>query len=369
MTEPAVVSAPASLPVGRAHFVPDVIWVPAPGGYRAVHRDHEPADWAAAVAADEPVTTQVDDGATPEDGLGRRSSSSSSQPSLVAAMLDAARLAPGMRVLEIGTGTGWTAALLSHRLGSAAVTTLEVDPGLAERARRTIELAGFHPTVVTGDGAAGYQPNAPYDRVLATCSVTSVPYPWVEQTRPGGQILTPWGSEYANGALTRLTTAGDGTASGHFDAMSLAFMRLRAQRGADCPWDGDGPGTPEHGTTELTSRQVYELVAPPGAFAVGLLVDECHKVVDEDDLVVWLHDVSSGSWARCEVTAGASRQLVAQYGPRRLWDEAERAHRWWTGQGRPGLERFGLTVTAAGQQAWLDDPGNLVPAVGVPALT
>jgi protein-L-isoaspartate O-methyltransferase len=355
-----VIVGEAALTVGRELFLPETIWMLVDGGYRAVSRQDAPAVWLAAASADEPVVTQVDDGATMPGQLGRRSSCSSSQPSLVSAMLDAASLAPGMRVLEIGTGTGWTAALLCERLGSDAVTTVEVDPALAERARAALDRAGDHPTVVTADGAAGHAERAPYDRVLATCAVGRVPFPWVEQTRPGGQILTPWGTGYHNGALARLTVDQGGAASGHFVPITLAFMRLRAQRTAPCPWHGDGPGIPDHSSTRLRSRQVYELIAAPGAFAVGLHMPDCHTMVDEDNLVVRLHDPDTGSWARCEVTPGASSHPVAQHGPRRLWDHAERAHTWWTEHGKPGLDRFGLTVTTDEQRVWLDHPTNTV---------
>jgi protein-L-isoaspartate(D-aspartate) O-methyltransferase len=355
-----VIASEATLTVGRELFLPDTIWIPAAGGYRAVTRQDEPETWLAAASADEPVVTQVDDGATMPGQLGQRSSCSSSQPSLVSAMLDAASLAPGMRVLEIGTGTGWTAALLCERLGADAVTTIEVDPTLAGQARAALDRAGYHPAVMPGDGAAGQAGRAPYDRILATCAVGQVPYPWVEQTRPGGQILAPWGTEYHNGALARLTVHSDGTASGHFAAVVLAFMRLRAQRTAPCPWDSDGPGTPDYGRTQLPSDQIYELIASPGAFAVGLHLPSCHKLVDEDHLVVRLHDPDTGSWARCEVTPGASSHPVAQHGPRQLWTEAERAHTWWVDHGRPALTRFGLTVTADDQRVWLDDPTHIV---------
>ena len=350
------------LPVAREAFVPALIWVSTSNGYQAVFRDQQPDVWQAAVDGDEPIVTQVDDGTTPPGQLGHHASSSSSQPSIVAAMLDAADLRPGMTVLEIGTGTGWTAALLSNRLGDQAVTTVEVDPALTEQARKALETAGFHPAVIRGDGAEGYPPHAPYDRVLATCAIGSVPHAWVEQTRPGGQILTPWGTEYCNGALARLTVAGDGAGSGHFAPVTLAFMRLRAQRTDECPWDDDGPGEPVESFTALTSGQVYELIGP-AAFAIGLRVQDCHKVVNEDTLTVRLHDPASGSWARCTATVGADRQPVAQYGPRRLWDEVEAGRAWWIEQDRPAAARFGLTVTAEHQQVWLDEPANVLVTV------
>lgn len=349
----------ATSTVARELFVPDVIWLPTDGGYRSVSRAEDPQAWQAAVDADDAVVTQVDDGTTPVGETGQRSSCSSSQPSLVAEMLDAAALESGMRVLEIGTGTGWTAALLSQQLGSGAVTTIEVDPVLAEQARAALDAAGFAPTVVVADGAAGHPAGGPYDRVLATCAVGSVPYAWVTQTKPGGQILTPWGTEYSNGALARLTVCGGSGASGRFDPLTLAFMRLRAQRADTCPWDRDGPGEPTvTRTTELSSEQIYECIAAPGAFAIGLRMPRCHKVVDEDDLVVALHDPASGSWARCEVTPGPGPHPVAQRELRRLWDELECAHAWWVEQGRPDLDRFGLTVTPEVQQVWLDDHTN-----------
>jgi protein-L-isoaspartate O-methyltransferase len=143
------------------------------------------------------IVTQVDDGTPLDlDAVGDLSTSSASQPSYVFRMLAAIAVQPGMRVLEIGTGTGYTAALLSARLGDRNVTTIEVDEDVADDAKRALTRAGFRPTVLLGDGARGYPPNARYDRVIATCLVRAVPYAWVEQTLPGGLILTPWGTAY-----------------------------------------------------------------------------------------------------------------------------------------------------------------------------
>jgi hypothetical protein len=85
---------------------------------------------------------------------------------------------------------------------------------------------------------------------------------------------------------------------------------------------------------------------------------QCHKVVDEDNLIVRLHDPDSGSWARCEVTLGATSHPVAQHGPRRLWEEAEEAHTWWTEHDKPELDRFGLTVAPGKEWVWLDQPDS-----------
>lgn len=84
-------------------------------------------------------------------------------------------------------GTGYNAALLAHRLGAENVVSVEVDPAVADAARVALDRAGFGAvTVVTGDGVDGYADGGPYDRVLATVAVASVPPSWVAQTCPAG---------------------------------------------------------------------------------------------------------------------------------------------------------------------------------------
>ncbi|MGH8918047.1 MAG: protein-L-isoaspartate O-methyltransferase family protein, partial [Actinomycetes bacterium] len=79
-------------------------------------------------------------------------------------VLTALQVAPGMRVLEIGTGTGYNAALLAHQLGAAHVVSVEIDPVVAEHARHALAATGYRAvSVITGDGAEGYPPGAPYD--------------------------------------------------------------------------------------------------------------------------------------------------------------------------------------------------------------
>src|SRR5437868_12588843 len=110
----------------------------------------------------------------------------------MARMIDALALAPGMRILEVGTGTGYNAAVLAFVLGVEQVTSIEIDPEVAEQARTALHKAGYPVEVITGDGEDGYPPGAPYDRIMGTAAAHTVPYAWVEQTRPGGMILVPW---------------------------------------------------------------------------------------------------------------------------------------------------------------------------------
>lgn len=104
----------------------------------------------------------------------------------------------------------------------------------------------------------------------------------------------------------------------------------------------------------------------PQRFVLSLLVRHCrHLVADKDDGArpVWFYGLTDRSWACVQFRDGATAR-VWQSGPRRLWDEAEAAHRWWERQGRPGFDRFGLTVDGEGEGAWLDSPDHPVPVTG-----
>ncbi|HEV2252926.1 MAG TPA: methyltransferase, FxLD system [Streptosporangiaceae bacterium] len=119
--------------------------------------------------------------------------SSSSQPAIMAVMLDQLDLAPGHRVLEIGAGTGYNAALISHIVGpSGQVTSVDIDPELVATAREHLARAGFGDVaVVCADGAGGDPGHAPYDRVIATVGVSDLAPAWLEQTAPQARIVVP----------------------------------------------------------------------------------------------------------------------------------------------------------------------------------
>jgi protein-L-isoaspartate(D-aspartate) O-methyltransferase len=117
-----------------------------------------------------------------------------SAPSMIAIMLEEARLAPGDRVLEIGTGSGYHAALVAHIAGPENVVSIERIPSLAEWARSNLARVGFSAvTVVVGDGSLGYPERAPYDCILATAGAPEIPDPWRLQLSPRGRIVAPIG--------------------------------------------------------------------------------------------------------------------------------------------------------------------------------
>ena len=122
-----------------------------------------------------------------------RPTSSTSQPGLMAEMLELLDLHPGERVLEIGTGTGYNAALLSELVGDQGlVTTVDIDPDVMDQAGRLLRQAGYGEIrLVTGDGFNGFGEGAPYDKVVATVGCTDLSPCWVSQLRPGGLVVVP----------------------------------------------------------------------------------------------------------------------------------------------------------------------------------
>jgi len=118
-----------------------------------------------------------------------------SAPHMVAIMLELAELKEGMNVLEVGTGSGWNAALI-YELVRQDVYTIERIPELAEFAKRNLERAGYKNKVhvIVGDGTKGFPPKAPYDRIIVTAGAPKVPEPLIEQLKVGGKILIPVGS-------------------------------------------------------------------------------------------------------------------------------------------------------------------------------
>ncbi|MFI1398560.1 protein-L-isoaspartate(D-aspartate) O-methyltransferase [Streptomyces sp. NPDC020681] len=251
------------------------------------------------------------------------------------------------------------------------MVTVEVDAAVAGAARDALARFGLPLHVVTGDGVLGCLDRAPYDRIKATCGMRSVPFAWVEQTRPGGLILLPWGTSYSHlDATVRLAVAQDGqSASGPF-LHPVEFMKLRAQRVA---WPEHTHYVPDdrvadavRSSTSMTEDGFGVGQFEAAAFAVGLQVRGCVRAVaDKRDGArpVWFYSLTDRSWAVVMFRDQSQSATVHQAGSRCLWNEVEAAWRWWDSHGRPGFERFGLTVTAEGQTAWLDAPVRPVPIV------
>lgn len=277
--------------VPRHLFVP-YYYVGASDGFERVWcEDPDPGQrerWLRGAYADTALATRVRDAELV---------SSSSQPSLMALMLTALEIRDGDAVLEIGAGTGYNAALLAHRLGDGLVTTVDLDPEITESARQHLDAVGRHPTVVTGDGTRGVPERAPFDRIIATCTLTSIPRPWLAQCRPGALILTPLAT-----GLIALRVRDAGHAEGRFLHTPAYFVPLRGDTRPDDPQPQRLGGLPRR--------------------ARG------------DELFRFLLTLTAGS--------------LDPYEAFTLW-ERER---------QPVRERYGITVSGADAWAWLDDPGG-----------
>jgi protein-L-isoaspartate(D-aspartate) O-methyltransferase len=119
--------------------------------------------------------------------------SSSSQPAMMAIMAEQLGLEPGHRVLEIGTGSGYNAAVMAHIVGPGGrVITIDIDPGLIARARASLAAAGSGPVEArSADGGFGDPGGAPFDRVIVTAGAWDIAPAWLDQLAPAGRLVLP----------------------------------------------------------------------------------------------------------------------------------------------------------------------------------
>ena len=282
--------------------------------------------------------------------------SSSTEPALMAHMLGLLDVHDGQKVLEIGTGTGYNAALLAHRLGPDNVTTIDIDPRLTQTAKAVLDNAGYPVPVLTGNGAHGATEHAPFDRIIATCGVDRIPAAWIEQLTPDGLIL----ANVSRGLIVLRRGSGD-TVSGRF-CDQAGFMALRTE---------DEPPPPTSGqvfdVTGATAARQHDVDAPAGldftiaSFLASLIAERSHLIFVhcEDGTVVdyrWWHPASE-SWVRVEPRSGGPAR-IHETGTRHLWAELAPILAGWDNTGRPDIHQFGLTITPQHHTLWISSPSS-----------
>lgn len=321
--------------------------------------DDTDASWLDLVYSDNALLTQA---TLAPDGAQSLPTSSSSQPTIMAIMLTLLGAEPGMRVLEIGTGTGYNAALLSHRLGDSTVSSVEIDPRLVESARTRLAQVGYRPALATGNGAGGMPGGGQFDRIIATCAVSGIPPAWIDQLGPTGRIVAPLAGQ--GGPLMVLDKSEPDEVVGRFDPRPARFMPMRPEvsnpLAAREATEFSDAGMPHYGTSDLNPEVLRNASAtlmlfcqlhtsrlriatsPPDDTGKGSIF----AYSDESLAEVPFEPLSAGRWP------------TIQRGQRRIWDTLETSVRAWNELRQPHIDRFGITALnrADRQYVWLDDP-------------
>jgi len=151
-----------------------------------------------------------------------------SQPYIVALMTQHLKLKEGEKVLEIGTGSGYQAAVLAHLTDK--VYSVEIREGLADRAAQTLKKLNYSQVRVKwGDGYFGWEEHAPFDAIIVTCAANHIPPPLIEQLKDGGRLIVPVGSTLYYQTLTLLTKVGEELRVEHKRQVSILLPLRKGQ--------------------------------------------------------------------------------------------------------------------------------------------
>ncbi|HIC95845.1 TPA: methyltransferase domain-containing protein [Candidatus Bipolaricaulota bacterium] len=265
--------------------------------------------------------------------------SSTSSPPLMAYMLELLELKPGMKVLEIGTGTGYNAALMAEIVGSQElVTTLEIQPDLVERARRLLHRAGYGGIkVVCTDGFHGWPEDSPFDRIVATTCCADISPHWLKQLSSEGWMLVPLyhGGETC-APLVKVDPKGEGKLLG-----GAGFAHAQGMLSDSAIWAEGGKSLPSHmsGRKLIRLPTLSEFRRFVGCFHYFIALNELcactpwglkgqaillwDKLADEGAGLIWQED----GWV----------QVV---GSERLINRLEELYDGYEELGRPGFESY-----------------------------
>ncbi|MFE9412330.1 protein-L-isoaspartate O-methyltransferase [Streptomyces sp. NPDC006704] len=352
---------PAFNAVDREAFAPSKFWgydTDSDGRHHVIDRKADEDSWRRAVwNTHRSLITQMDDGTTPDAGPTKGNFSSSiSALDIVFEKLNQLEVEPGQKVLHIGTASGYDSALLSEGVGSENLTTVEFDQTLAVWGAENLHAAGYTPETIWGDGLEGWKSSAPYDRIISTAAISSVPSQWLAQSKRGAVILAPYNTLFCYGGLLKLRVSA-GIASGRFVG-GACYMWVRSHR------PSNQLNVPDDKRQEASPIDPEEILGLgwPARFAVGLYVPDIaftHRGEGESKQVQ-LWDEDGTSVAIVDYDEWWHPESVTLYGERNLWAEVVQAYTAWRLADQPHFTRYGLTVDDVGEQLWLDDPYNLL---------
>lgn len=340
----------------RHHFV-DAFHEPADRGGRWRETARDAATFLPTVHSGRALVTAV----SPLDPWGRQVPVAIAPPAdLLVLGLQALDLFDGADVLELGTGTGHTTALLSERLGDRHVTSVDIDPDLHHMATRHLHARDLHPTLLVGDSASP-PPHTEYDRVIVEHEVPTVPPSWVTLVRPGGMLLARIvGGLGAGGhVLLRRPDGGEPVLSGRFLPWSGSLAPHRAparrrfvRRPPEPVADGARPSSTPFPPSALADGGVLALLVQ---LMLPLGVQAQRRASGDTTWATYLQG-ADGSWAEISHELGRHGRYDLRWaGNVRLPSAVEHAHDLWHRLGTPPLTAFGITAGADGARVWHDD--------------
>ncbi|MFF4508926.1 methyltransferase domain-containing protein [Streptomyces sp. NPDC001401] len=338
----------ASVP--RHQFVPNW-WQRTEDGWTLRRGSDDTSTWLAAGYQDTSLITRVGplhaDRAQPDDRPQGLPTSSATLPSLLVRMFQHACLADSCELLDVGTGSGYGAALAARRLGDHRVTSIDVDPYLVDAARRRLENVQLRPHVVVAD-ATGELPGA-YDRIVATVGVRPIPAGWLGALRPNGRLVTTIGG---TSLIVTADKRGDGSAVGRVEWDRAGFMRTRA--GEDFQPQPDGlVDTALTAEGEEITAGPYPVIDIEQAWDLASMLDITVPRIlygyeeTGERRTTWLaHE--DGSWARA-TAPGSDGPTVHQSGPQRLWGVLDEIRAYWLQHGELPLRGANVLITPDGK--------------------
>ena len=295
-------------------------------------------------------------------------SSSSSQPSIMAIMIEQAGLRPGHRVLEIGAGTGYNAAVMQEIVGpTGRIVTVDIQPDVAQEAESHLLAAGYADVLVAAaDGGYGYPGEAPYDRIILTASASDISPHWREQLREGGVLILPLRLR-TQGLSVALEKRGDLLASRSITCSGFMHLRGAFGRGDNLVEMGDGlffsgPRAHEVPLDLLAAllaeppRMLADLIVPVNSFGLGgglgvYLALEEPGVIDifSTQPERWgFHALSGIIDVEARSLCLVRQDAVVVYGTDTAGARIKERARRWVAMGRPGVDRLRVEAYPTG---------------------
>ena len=261
-----------------------------------------------------------------------RPASSATMPRLVLDMYRRARLADGASILDVGTGSGYGAALLAARYGAGRVTSIDVDGYLTSAAASRLAGLGLHPTIVACD-AAGDLPGT-FDRIVPMVSLPAIPASWLTALRPDGRLVF---SLAGGPVLITARKTPDGGATGRVEYDRAGFMPAR--HGHGCPPENLVPAVTGDTDGDDITTSSYPVVDPTWGWELNAILSIttpglAYSTTASPDTGITTTRIThpDGSWARASGLPGQPA-TVHQAGPRRLWDVLDAIRADWLSHG------------------------------------